>query len=148
MQTPLSDDSGSDFAELLDTPAEEDSAGVFAEDELGTVFAELLKATVELELTFAELDEAELLSAELSAGSVEDDETAEIEDEDSSPTAAGEPSESPHAQNTSELAKTADGTKPKTNLRKFIKFQPRRSANDTHLIYIKKRSLEKLRHRY
>ena len=147
MQTPLSDDSGSDFAELLDAPADDDSA-TFSEDELGAVFAELLTATAELELTFAELDEAELLSAELSAGSVEDDETAEIEDEDSSPTAAGEPSESPHAQNTNELAKTAAEARQKTNLREFIKFQPRRSANDTHLIYIKKRSLEKLRHRY
>jgi hypothetical protein len=61
VQTPLSDDSGSDFAELLDAPADDDSA-TFSEDELGTFFAELLTATAELELctTFAELDEAEL----------------------------------------------------------------------------------------
>jgi hypothetical protein len=71
VQTPLSDepaedsaddedceeDESADFAELLDAPADDDSA-TFSEDELGTFFAELLTATAELELTFAELDEA------------------------------------------------------------------------------------------
>jgi hypothetical protein len=140
VQTPLSDDSGSDFAEQLDTSAElsadslEDSA-TFSEKELDIAFAELLTTTLELELTFAELD-------------CTTDELDSSDDEDSSLTAAGEPSESPHAQSTSELAKTAAETKPKTNLRNFIKIQPRRSTRDSLLIYIKKRSLEKLRHRY
>ena len=88
MQTPLSDEPAddsvddedkdcTDFSELL-----EDS-GTFSDDE---------SAELELGADFAELDKA---TEQLDCSSIED-----TDDEDSSPTAAGEPSdESPHATN-------------------------------------------------
>jgi hypothetical protein len=103
VQTPLSDDSAgfseeddsADFSELL-----EDS-GTFSDDEsaeleLDTDFAELLEF-------FAELDKA---TEQLDRSSIEDS-----DDEEPSPTAAGELSESPHATSangtTSKPASTA-----------------------------------------
>jgi hypothetical protein len=122
VQTPLSDDSGSDFAEQLDTSAElsadslEEDSETFSEDELGAVFAELDETTDELDCA-TELDNAT-------------EELDSIDDEDSSPTTTGE-SESPHAQSISVLAKTAAEARQKTNLREFIKFQPRRNSSYT-----------------
>ena len=87
MQTPLSDDPAEDCAEDEDCAAFsellEDSA-TFSEEELVTTFAELDDAA-ELDSATEELDAATELKA--------------TEDDDSSPTAAGELSESPHATN-------------------------------------------------
>jgi hypothetical protein len=132
VQTPLSDEPAddsvddedkdcTDFSELL-----EDS-GTFSDDEsaeleLGADFAELLEF-------FAELDKA---TEQLDCSSIED-----TDDEDSSPTAAGEPSdESPHAT-------SANGTasKPASN-EAITATEAKRSFNFITLIYIKKRSLE------
>jgi hypothetical protein len=128
VQTPLSDDSGSDFAELLDTSFAELRAGsledsaTFSEDELGTFLAELELTFAELELctTFAELDEASELELD-----------SKLNGDGSSLTKYGELSESPHAQSISVLAKTAAEARQKTNLREFIKFQPRRNSSYT-----------------
>jgi hypothetical protein len=137
VQTPLSDDPGTDFTELLDTPSAELSAGSLEEDsaelELDTAFAELLTTVSELELTFAELDVAtnELdKAAELSETFAKQ----ELEDK-STPTAAGKLSESPHAviERANKLTKPA-AIKLKTDLRKFIIFKtspkcPQRTNN-------------------
>ena len=148
MQTPLSDDSAgtteeddcATFSELeLDDARPLEDSASFSELELSAFFADEDSADIaELELTFAELDNA---SDELDRATDELKATTGLdisEDEDPSPTATGEPSESPHAviekESATEEAKAAAGTKPKINLRKFI-----------ILIYIKKRSLAKLR---
>jgi hypothetical protein len=103
---------------LLKSVAEDDSA-TFSDDEVAGFCDSLLtKALDELATVFAELlDTTDFPEEELADFA---EETTPIDEEDSSLTVTGVPSdESPHAQNTSKPTQ-----KRKSNLRKFIIIQP------------------------
>jgi hypothetical protein len=127
VQTPLSDEPADDSADDEDKDCADfsellEDSGTFSDDEsaeleLDTDFAELLEF-------FAELDKA---TEQLDRSSIEDS-----DDEEPSPTAAGELSESPHAT-------SANGTASKPASNEAIKAtEVKRSFNFITLIYIKK----------
>jgi hypothetical protein len=120
VQTPLSDEPAEDSADDEDKDCADfsellEDSGTFSDDE-----------SAELELDTA--------TEQLDRSSIEDS-----DDEEPSPTAAGELSESPHAT-------SANGTasKPASN-EAITATEVKRSFNFITLIYIKKRSLAKLR---